>query len=260
MHELDAINSRKLFGNSKTGYGIYKNPYLYSIERPIMDFFPITVIQMFGVAERPLILVLYDEKGKYINAIEVADFYGETGGCLNSFFINDSTLIREYEWLEPDDKDEIATTYRKEKVIIHKNGTYTVINKNSETENHKTDNAVVTKQTNNKLDNLKYFKINNGKDTIVDLDYFTSENFANLKFNYPKLKNSKLTHPWSSFDTNILKVKNDNIKIVIKQIKYNVNKHNFKEDVEKSIVLIDGVRFYGFDLGTRETEINGEIE
>jgi len=246
LFKIDSIVSNKLFGNNKSeDYGTYTGSYLYSLEKPILNFYPITVIRMFGVAESPILLVLFDKNGKYINSIEVAGIYGEIGGCMNSFFINDSTLVREYKLDNLDENENYYTTKDEDKVIIHKNGTFTVIEKDS-----------LSKEISS---NLYQIKINN-KDTIVDIDYFTPENFGVLSFSHPKLTKGELIHPKSSLETNILKIYNDTLSVIIKEIKYDKSKHKFKEIPDKSIVEIDNNRAYGFDFGARENEIKTEIE
>ncbi len=131
LFELDSVSYKKIFGNHKTEYSNFSNAYLYSIEKPKMGFYPITVIQMFGVAESPMMLVLFDKEGNYINAIEVADAYGEEGGCLNSYFVNDSTLVRQYEWNEYDEDytNIIATRQKTDTIVIHKNGEISITDK-----------------------------------------------------------------------------------------------------------------------------------
>jgi len=138
LYVIDSIESQKIFGNNKSeNYGSFVGSSLFSIEKPILNFYPITVIQGFGVAERPMMLVLFDKNGKYVNAIEVADAYGEEGGCLSSYFVNDSLLIREYEWDEygeiPSKEFDgeyieiIKKTKVSEQMIIHNNGTVTIL-------------------------------------------------------------------------------------------------------------------------------------
>jgi hypothetical protein len=122
--------TKSLFGLHESKYGPFTYGYLYSIEKPFMNFYPITVIYYFGVDDRPVLLVLFDSIGQFVNSIEVANSYGEGGGCLSSRFINDSTILRDYEWneYEPDSLgyDQIGTAYSSEQLIIRKNGTYIV--------------------------------------------------------------------------------------------------------------------------------------
>lgn len=130
--QIDSLTCKELFGDTESEYGNFCSSYFYSIEKPIMNFFPITLFQMFGVVERPLMLVLFDSNGKYINSIEVADSYGETGGCLSSEFINDSTLIRNFKWtdhagIDSLGRDIFETTTRKEMVIFDRTGNYRII-------------------------------------------------------------------------------------------------------------------------------------
>jgi len=127
---FDSVMTKNLFGCNESEYGPFKYGYLYSIEKPFMNFYPITVIYYFGVDDRPVLLVLFDSTGIYINSIEVANSYGEGGGCLSSRFINDSTLLRNYEWNEYEidslGNDQIGTAYSSEHLIMKKDGTFIV--------------------------------------------------------------------------------------------------------------------------------------
>ncbi len=127
---FDSVMIKSLFGNNESEYGPFLYGYLYSIEKPFMDFYPITVIYYFGVDDRPVLLVLFDSNGLFVNSIEVANSYGEGGGCLSSRFINDSTLLREYEWNEYEldslGNEQMGTAYSSERLIIKKNGTYII--------------------------------------------------------------------------------------------------------------------------------------
>ncbi len=122
----DTLNKR-LFGNYSNDKGTFDRCYLFSIEKPINNFYPITVIQYFGVVERPIIMILYDNKGRIVNSIEVADFYGETGGCLKSKFINDTILIQNIRWddygLDTLTNQQIfESTFKEQEVTIKSNG------------------------------------------------------------------------------------------------------------------------------------------
>jgi hypothetical protein len=118
---------KKIFGDYRNDYGAFCSSYLYSIENPIQNFYPITVIQNFGVAERPIIMLLYNAKAEIAASFEVANLYGETGGCLSSYFINDSTLIQNFKW---DDfgvdtltqQDIYESAYMTQELTISKNG------------------------------------------------------------------------------------------------------------------------------------------
>ena len=123
LTEINSNINNVLFGDSSLNFEGF---YLYSIQKPIQSFFPITIINTNGAAERPMLLILFDSTGKYVNAIEVADKYGQIGGCMNSRFINDSTLLMDYTW-DNYDEDTLGnenwyTTTDKRKSIIHKSG------------------------------------------------------------------------------------------------------------------------------------------
>jgi hypothetical protein len=119
-----------LFGNANSNLINFHNSFLYSIEKPFMHFFPITVIS-FGVVKRPLILVMFDSVGNYVNSIEVADSYGEEGGCLYSAFINDSVMTQMYSWdgIVEDSlgNNKRESIFRKQNVIFKEDGTYRII-------------------------------------------------------------------------------------------------------------------------------------
>jgi hypothetical protein len=120
---------KKLFGDYKNEFGKLCGSYLFSIDRPVHKLFPITIIQGFGVVERPLVLVLFNENGEVVNSLEVADLYGEGGECLNSVYINDSTLVQSWELSEfgydsISDKDIWETTYVKSEVTITSKGEF----------------------------------------------------------------------------------------------------------------------------------------
>jgi hypothetical protein len=127
---FDSVMTKSLFGLHESEYGPFTYGYLYSIEKPFMDFYPITVIYSFGVDDRPVLLVLFDSIGRFVNSIEVANSYGEGGGCLSSRFINDSTILRDYEWNEYEldslGYNQVGTAYSSEQLIIRKNGTFIV--------------------------------------------------------------------------------------------------------------------------------------
>ena len=107
--------------------------YLLSVEKPILGYFPITIFD-YHVSETPMFLILFDKKGKFINGIEVANIYGEgEPGCLNSYFVNDSTLVREYSWDELDENENVIenASQRTEKLVIHKDGSFTIVETHS---------------------------------------------------------------------------------------------------------------------------------
>jgi len=130
--QLDSITFSELFGSASKDLEDYCESYLYSIERPFLGLYPITLIKYFGVVERPLMLVLFDSNGKYLNSIEIADSYGETGGCLSSKFSNDSTMIQEFEWydygVDSIGNDVWETTYQTQTVIFKRNGEFEIKN------------------------------------------------------------------------------------------------------------------------------------
>ena len=94
-----------------------------------MGFYPIIVIQYFGVVERPLMLVLFDSNGDFVNAVKLADSYGETGGWMKSRFINDSTIIQDFKHdefgLDSLGNDVFESTYSSGKVVIQNDGKIT---------------------------------------------------------------------------------------------------------------------------------------
>ena len=107
--------------------------YLLSVEKPILGYFPITIFDYY-VSETPMFLILFDKKGKFINGIEVANIYGEgEPGCLNSYFVNDSTLVREYSWDELDENENVIENafQRTEKLVLHKDGSFTIVETHS---------------------------------------------------------------------------------------------------------------------------------
>ena len=124
--QIDSLLANKIFEAKLPEIPYLLDSYLFSIEKPIQGFYPITIINPYGVVERPMILILFNSNGEYVNFIEVADLYGETGGCLSSKFINDSTMIRNYEWYEyvidslGNENDEIE--YATQEVVISNNG------------------------------------------------------------------------------------------------------------------------------------------
>jgi hypothetical protein len=129
--QIDSLTCNNLFGDHESLYGNFCSSYFYSIEKPFLGFYPVTVIQGFGVDERPLMLVLFDSNGKFINSIEVADSYGEAGGCLSSKFVNDSTLIRKFKWDELVGVDSLGvgimeTTTKLDTVIFDRTGKYRI--------------------------------------------------------------------------------------------------------------------------------------
>ncbi len=98
--KIDSINCEHIFGTYKNDFGDFCSGYWLSYVNQIHNFYPITVIQYYGVVERPIVLVLFDRHGNVVNSLEVAGLYGETGGCLSSKYLNDTTLIRNFEWNE----------------------------------------------------------------------------------------------------------------------------------------------------------------
>ena len=131
LTKIDSTLSKLFFENSISENDVLRSSYLYSIERPFMDFYPITVINPNPVVERPLTLILFDHNGKYLNSIEVADSYGETGGCLESSFINDSVMVQKFRWDEYDidslGNDVFTSSFHTQKVVFNRNGTYKII-------------------------------------------------------------------------------------------------------------------------------------
>ncbi len=125
--QIDSVSCVRLFNQYQNQFGGFCYSYFYSIDQPVNGFFPITVIQDFGVAERPLIMVLFNESGDIVNSIEVADSYGETGGCLSSQRINDSTLIQQGSYPdfgidEVTGEDVWETEYVKTQITIRSTG------------------------------------------------------------------------------------------------------------------------------------------
>ena len=126
LHQVDSSMCLQLFDNYSNDFGYLCGGYLFSIEKSIHDFYPITLIQYFGSSESPLVMILFNSDGKVMNSLVVcSDYHGE--GCLNSSFKNDSTLIRTYEWSEitvgeENEEDIWETTYMMEEVIITSSG------------------------------------------------------------------------------------------------------------------------------------------
>jgi hypothetical protein len=100
LTEVDTALCSMLFGDYQNDLGSLCGSFLFSVERKIHDFHPITVFQHFGVVDRPMVMVLCNSRGDIINTLEVANLYGEIGGCLSSEFINDSTLYQTFRWDE----------------------------------------------------------------------------------------------------------------------------------------------------------------
>lgn len=126
LTQVDSNLCKQLFGSYR---GEYCGSYLFSIGRPIHKFYPITVIKYFGVTETPLIMVLFTEGGQIVNTLEVANLYGEGGECLNSEFINDSTLILTYQWNSfgidtVTNKDVWESEFLSKQVIITQKGEF----------------------------------------------------------------------------------------------------------------------------------------
>ncbi|MCE4566376.1 hypothetical protein INQ51_18800 [Maribellus sp. CM-23] len=124
---IDSLNCHKVFGSYQNEFGGFNQGYWFSFERQIHDFYPITVLQYIGIAERPLVMVLFDKHGDIVNSFPVADFYGESGGCLSSEFLNDSTLLQNYEWHEisydaETNKDTIEIEYKTQHLTILSSG------------------------------------------------------------------------------------------------------------------------------------------
>lgn len=267
LFEIDSITGKELFGdNNSESYGSFSGSYLYSLEQPILSFYPITVIQWFGVVERPMMLVLFDKNGKYVNAIEVADAYGEEGGCLNSYFVNDSTLIRKYEWDNFDEnyEDIVSTEVSTERVVIHKDGSFSVYK-----DEHIKKSKDLIKINNPNLYNVKLQRYNKQQsesyefDTIVSMEYFTKKSISNIQFNYPTIENRRQLKNTSPKDLMFLELYNDSISIRIKEIKYNHSKHKYSEAVDSlggGYIMVDGKQAYGLDYGAKEESLSSEIE
>lgn len=127
LTEIDSLNCKNVFGSYQNEFGGFDNGYWFSFEGQIHDLYPITVLQYIGVVERPLVMVLFDRHGNVINSFPVADFYGESGGCLSSEFLNDSTLEQNYEWHEigydaETNKDIIEIEYKTQHLTILSSG------------------------------------------------------------------------------------------------------------------------------------------
>lgn len=115
LTKLDSTISSQLFVQQD-----YKNEfsqsYLYSIEKPRLNFYFITVFRKLTEEEKALMLLLFNSEGKYLNALEVADFDGETSYYLTSKFVNDSTITQ---------KAEHRLTYEEYKIELKNNEPYT---------------------------------------------------------------------------------------------------------------------------------------
>ena len=98
---LDSNISTRFDINNSIGYGDYSNFYLYSKDGKLGAFSLITVIGEPTVTEHPLVLLIINKDDSIINSILVANKYRESGGCLTSTFLNDSTLRQEFEWFNP---------------------------------------------------------------------------------------------------------------------------------------------------------------
>ena len=133
---IDSTICKILFENDFSVLDTLGTPFLYSIERPFMSLYPITIINPNSVVERPLILVLFSHNGEYLNSIEVADSYGEGGGCLESRFINDSVMIQTFDngsiigEFENENIGELGVDYFEisypRKVTFRRDGTYEI--------------------------------------------------------------------------------------------------------------------------------------
>lgn len=127
LAQIDSVTCGRLFGLYKNRHGYFCYCYFYSKDQPINGFYPITVIQQFGVVDRPLVMVLFDESGELRNSVEVANAYGELGGCLSSQRINDSTLIQELSipefWIDSvTGEDTWETEIVRTQITIHATG------------------------------------------------------------------------------------------------------------------------------------------
>lgn len=127
LNQIDSLTCEKLFQGYQSSYGTFHESYFYSIDKPINGYYPLTMIQYFGVVDRPLMMVLFDSTGRVVNAIEVANSYGETGGCLSTERVNDSTLLQHAAWSEmgidqETGEDIFETTYAKTQLVISSSG------------------------------------------------------------------------------------------------------------------------------------------
>ena len=131
---IDSTIYKLLFEDAVSKQNIDKNifcgAFLYSIERPFMGFYPITIINPMGVVERPITLIIFDTNGNLLNSIAVADSFGEGGGYLESSFINDSTIIQKFRWeewgVDSLGNYETESSFRTQKVIFNHSGTYRI--------------------------------------------------------------------------------------------------------------------------------------
>jgi hypothetical protein len=131
LAQVDSSICELLFGDLSE-FLKYRNYYLMSIEKPINRFYPITMASFNGVVDRPLQLLLFDSLGNFVNSLQVANAYGESGGCYWSKKYNDSTIMHEnkvYEFgVDTTLKADIEETYfNYSKSIIHSNGEIEVI-------------------------------------------------------------------------------------------------------------------------------------
>ena len=127
LTQIDSLNCNQVFGSYQNEFGGFNNGYWFSFEEQIHDFYLITILQYIGVVERPLVMVLFDRHGNVINSFPVADFYRESGGCLSSEFLNDSTLEQNYEWHEigydaESNRDIIEIEYKTQHLTILSSG------------------------------------------------------------------------------------------------------------------------------------------
>ncbi|MEO0468095.1 MAG: YiiX family permuted papain-like enzyme [Bacteroidota bacterium] len=122
LYELTEEEKKRLSGNQNA-----LGSFVFGTAKPINGFYPL-ILFSFGVAERPILLWLYDERGNFIQEVEVANYYGESGGCLYSERINDSTFLQHFSWetniVDPEGvaDDQVEMTFLEQQLMVHRDG------------------------------------------------------------------------------------------------------------------------------------------
>ena len=227
LYKVQPNDIKYLFNNTIPKQKNFTDYYFYSIEEPIQGLYPITLISDKSDDQ---ILVLFDKKGNFKNFIEVSAYYEGDKSNMISFFENDSTLVKIKEKIIINSNNKKEKKTFKQQVVIHKNGSISV------------SSIQEKKRKFPKTNNPNLYQVN---DTILSLKDINSEAIASIIFNYPKLNNISIKHPQKNNIINIWEAKNDSLKIVIKETKFNLKKHKIKRI--DNLILIDYEKPYGID-------------
>jgi hypothetical protein len=132
LTEIDSIAANTLFGNYVIDGLRLDGGYFFSIERPIHNFYPITIIKGFGVEGIPLTMILFDENGTIVNTLDVMFMPLEgASGCMKSRFVNDSTLVQHSEFAYYAGTDSAGNdlwnkSKSRREITIHSTGKVTI--------------------------------------------------------------------------------------------------------------------------------------